>query len=293
MALNLRHPGRVLAAGVVALIILSQLPARWLDAIGGPPSHVVSAVVGMAGDPLLRLARFVRPPAELQTELTRNEELKANLEAQTQYALNLEARLNYAIAEIRRLLGVREQLNREGFGESVRLLPARVIAIPPDLHAGTVLINRGTTHGVGPGMIVASGFSLIGRVTDVGPRNATVRLVTAPDAFLQVRIIPPMAGEAERELIAQVTINDDRDRFVAEVPQNAPIQPEDLVTLYDPDWPVEAQGFVVGVVERIDPNPDDPEIRSVATIQPVREPGRVMRVTVVVPRESSADGEGP
>ena len=290
--MNLRHPGRVLVAGVVALIVISQLPVRWTDAVAGPPADVVAAVVGLAADPLLRVARFVRPPSEVQTELTRNEKLVANLEAQTQYALNLETRLNYAIAEIRRLLGVREQLNREGFGESVRLEPARVIAIPPDPHAGAVLINRGRAHGVEPGMIVASGFSLVGRVTDVGPRTATVRLVTAPDTLLQVRIIPPQAGPAERDLPALVRVNESRDRFVAEVPENAPIQPEDLVTLHDEDWPVEAQGFVVGVIESVEPDPADPEIRSVAVIQPVREPGRVMRVTVVVPRDAPATEEG-
>jgi rod shape-determining protein MreC len=104
-----------------------------------------------------------------------------------------------AIGELKRLRGelrrenrvLREQL---GFAESLtyRHIPARVIAKDPGNLFSTIVLDRGTAHGVRNGMPVVAfqgGLQgLVGRVVAAGLLTSTVQPITDPDSYVAARL---------------------------------------------------------------------------------------------------------
>ena len=67
-----------------------------------------------------------------------------------------------------------------------RMVAANVIGRGPDGFSRTMQIDRGTTDGVLPGMVVATGAGLLGRVREVGPHAAIVQTLGDPQSRVNV-----------------------------------------------------------------------------------------------------------
>ena len=63
----------------------------------------------------------------------------------------------------------------------------------------------------------------------------------------------------------------------------ASIKPGDLAHLSDERWPAVAQGFVVGQVVNIKPDPDNPMLYQRVTIKPRFDLASLSEVTVLAP----------
>lgn len=73
---------------------------------------------------------------------------------------------------------------RRTFGHT--MVAAQVVGRGPDGFSSTVEIDRGTADGVRPGMIVATGAGLVGRVREAGPHGAIVQTLADPRSRVNV-----------------------------------------------------------------------------------------------------------
>jgi rod shape-determining protein MreC len=73
-----------------------------------------------------------------------------------------------------------------------RMVAAEVVGRGPDSFSRTLEIDRGTADGVQPGMIVASGAGLVGRVREAGPHAAIVQTLADPQS--RVNVFLSMSG---------------------------------------------------------------------------------------------------
>ena len=94
---------------------------------------------------------------------------------------------------------------------SISTVIAQVIGTTPRGDQQTVEINQGTRRGVRVGMPVVNGSGLVGRVTEVFPDGAIVRLITDPQFVLSVRVtcasaIPGIIGPATTTTSTTTTI---------------------------------------------------------------------------------------
>jgi len=82
-------------------------------------------------------------------------------------------------AALRQALGF-----ERSFGHS--MVAAQVVGRGPDSFSRTLEIDRGTADGIEPGMIVASGAGLVGRVREAGPHAAIVETLADPQSRVNV-----------------------------------------------------------------------------------------------------------
>ena len=80
------------------------------------------------------------------------------------------------------------KLQQLPIGPNISTVIAQVIGTTPRGDQQTVEINQGTRRGVRVGMPVVNGAGLVGKVTEVFPDGAIVRLVTDPQFVLSVRV---------------------------------------------------------------------------------------------------------
>ena len=183
---------------------------------------------------------------------------------------------------------VRQVQDLQGF----TYLPARVILPVRDASQRVITINRGTRHGVQEGLVVTVGANLVGQVlADPGPSTATVRLITAPNTFLVVRLIPPVPGSTPYEPFVNIREANDGQEFWAEIDADATVRAGDLAHLADDTWPTEARGFIVGRVQEIIEHPDRPYLSRRVIIKPLRPVGRLSNVVVLIPRGTTPPEE--
>jgi rod shape-determining protein MreC len=123
-------------------------------------------VTGVGGFGLNVFERF----ANMRTAEAENERLRARLaEAENELRDGRQARDENE--RLKGLLGFRQDASYE-------TVPARVIARDPSVWFNSVIINRGTAHGVDLNMPVATPEGVVGRVVAVSPLSSQVMLLT-------------------------------------------------------------------------------------------------------------------
>ena len=290
MKKTLLRPRQILLILVALLLVGSFLPGRWAGSISYQPRHFVNAATRPITYPLKLLSDSIRQPAEL----TIDESDRAILREQYGVALatirRLERQLEEAQQETATLSQVREHLGLSG----VQLYPASVIAWSGDPIQPSLTINRGSRHRLRVGLVVASGFNLVGRISSVGPVTSTARLISSPDTQLTLKILPPLPDAPPRRMLIQARSDKRGEQFVAQTDVDDPVQVGDLAHLADDLWPLEASGLVVGKVVAIEKDPDDPILRRLTQIEPIRSFAHLDRVVVQIPSEGEPiPGEEP
>ncbi|MBE0475530.1 MAG: rod shape-determining protein MreC [Coriobacteriia bacterium] len=165
----------LLAALITASLVLMTLYFREGDA--GPLHRTRSGLLA-AVTPAVRAGRWVTAPirwtgdrvAALGLSRTQIETLREqNAELRRANADLQEAALENA--RLRALVGFAEQ-------ERYDALAAHIIGKPAAPWEGAMTIDRGTDHGVVPGMPVVGSEGLLGQVVTVSARSARIRLIT-------------------------------------------------------------------------------------------------------------------
>jgi rod shape-determining protein MreC len=170
------------AAALVALVALTQLPLAagprgYLKGAVAPIAVVTSGFLDWAGNGLAVAGQAARLRGDNNRLAAENASLRRQV-AELQAAGQENADLRKALAF------------EKGFGH--RLLPAAVIGRAPDGLTRSVTISRGRADGVAVGMVVMSGAGLVGRVSEVSERSATVQ--TLVDAASRVNSYTSKAG---------------------------------------------------------------------------------------------------
>ena len=158
---------------VLTSVTLLTLDFRGDGALSGIRSgarEVISPLQGAAAAvtrPLSDIVQGVIHRGDLEAE-------NAQLRAQLEEARGAEAEAQDAQRERRALLDLQDL----DFTGDIPSVPARVISNTPSNFELTVVIDRGTDHGIADGMPVVTGAGLVGRVSEVSSNRSVVRLLT-------------------------------------------------------------------------------------------------------------------
>ncbi|MEM9882334.1 MAG: rod shape-determining protein MreC [Planctomycetota bacterium] len=279
-------PKRLLLGVAVLLVVNAQLPTPAAGFVGGLTAGAVRFVTLPLTAPLHAVAVGLRREEEEAEPTDPAGGPTTEAELREAYALSLVEidRLRQRVGELEGTLALLEGVRSEA-DTPTRPLSARVTA-SADAGTGWVLtINRGSRHGVGPGMTAVTGASLVGRVMEpVGPTTADVELVTAHDAGLQVRV-RPRGTDLVFDNVRVRRADDAPGVFYAEVAKDSPIRVGADVLLADAVHYADARGRLLGVVENVTEYPDDPELLRRLVIRPAVDLRYLRELAVLLPAE--------
>ncbi len=270
---------------VVGLCITSLLSPAVSHVLTGPPRWLVQSLVGWVSQPLTNIAGALRSRPSLDLDRGDPRYLQQNYDALLKYNAFLREESQRLREELARYRWARENLKLESPADFV-------FADVTALHTGnlrrTFTINRGSSQGLRTDLVVADwyNFSVVGRITDVGPRSATVELITSQRSRPIVKFLPgtPVRPPANPTVL-QLTPEKDGKTLTATVKTDTPVQVGFLAHLVDTGWPPEGRGFVVGKVVSVEPQPDNPYLYNRVVVQPIHDATRISRVIVLVAGE--------
>lgn len=175
-------PARRSGRGVLTGLVLASLTLVALDARPVPDSPVArlhalgQAVLGPVQVAAADAAGRGSPRADAELRRLRAENARLRRELRTGDLARSRA------ADLDRLLRLTATAD-------LTVVPARVVAAgAPQAVDRTVTIDAGRRDGITASSTVVNGDGLVGRVVDVGPATATVRLVTDPSSTVGVRL---------------------------------------------------------------------------------------------------------
>jgi rod shape-determining protein MreC len=167
-----RQAGRYLVAAsmMLALALVSQLPA-----LAGPRALLCGGLVPFESSALY-LERAIAGPTGYLGDIATLKGDNQGLRADNRRLRSETARLEAAGREndeLRRALDFERTYGR-------RLVSAQVVGRGPDTFSRTLTIDRGSGDGLKPGLVVVTGYGLVGRVREASPHAATIQTVADP-----------------------------------------------------------------------------------------------------------------
>src|SRR5579864_5905236 len=169
-----------LCASMLMLAMLSQQP--WAAGARGAAKSALapfeSGLTSLA-DQFQRVTSAMGDISTLRADNARLEATNAALQREV-VELNTAAQEN---AALRQALGFERSYGHH-------MVAAQVVGLGPDGFSRTLEIDRGTADGVHPGMVVATGAGLVGRVSEAGPHAAIVQTLADPLSRVNVYLSP-------------------------------------------------------------------------------------------------------
>jgi rod shape-determining protein MreC len=165
-----------LCAATLLLAMLSQQP--WAAGARGVAKSALAPVESAMTLLAARVDRVTSVFGEVSSLRTENQRLRAADEQQRRQIVELQAAAKENAA-------LRQALNFQK-SSGHRMVAANVIGRGPDAFTRTMEIDRGTADGVQPGMVVATGAGLLGRVRESGPHMAIVQTLGDPNSRVNV-----------------------------------------------------------------------------------------------------------
>jgi rod shape-determining protein MreC len=171
----------VLLAAALALITVDYRsgpasPLSGLNSFGGSVLGSAESSVSLLTSPVRRIADAVTGGSGSQAKIASLQRQLAQLRAEL-------SQQQLSRAQAAQLSGLLQLAGRGGY----RIVAANVIAAGP-AYADTITIDAGRKDGIKPDETVLNGAGLVGTVTAVGPRTATVLLTTDASATVGVRL---------------------------------------------------------------------------------------------------------
>jgi cell shape-determining protein MreC len=277
---------KIYTALVFLLLISSMLSSTVCRKWWSNPAHFIAVAAKPISSPIAWASGAAH--RAMQTDWGLHSELKTRMQRDELFVEKerLEQQLDAAREQFKELKNVRMSLK----DPKVVLQHARVFSGLRDAQNPILMIDAGHDVSLEPGMVVANGQNLVGRLVNVGPTTSVVQLITAPLTHLKVDIKPESTGgPAPRSLAALLEVAsklyEGETVFVAVVPTAEAVEVDDLAILHDETWPAEAAGFVVGRVAKImrADDKDNPLLRKKIIVQPMRSLPHLDTVVVAIP----------
>ena len=183
----------------------------------------------------------------------------------------------------------------------VRQLEASVLGTSSDTDTGMLTVRAGAQQGLTTDAVaLAPGLQLLGRVVSVSERTSSVRSIIAKSGEALTAMIMIQEGVADGLRCTLTPVGDGTLRGPVsdrrDPATNAPIEPRpgQLVRLDDPSWPRISRMLKLGVVESVEPSPNQP-LRRIVTVRPtVPDLERVSDVILwTTASQSRPDGGSP
>lgn len=280
---------------VLALVVLSLLPSGWIGWAGYLNSPLVFLFAPVQR-PLRSLVVWLKPPepargpddpmiTSLQSE--RDDYWRRLLQAQQEVV-----DLRTLIKDLSRGIELNPNL-------PVRQIMAPVIGSGPDLSGGLITVQAGKREGVQIGNVVTvRGVHLVGRIRKVDNRTSAVMPITYQAgskvseyirgvimlADEKVGPVCELAATGKGTLVGAIA--DEPDAVSG---RRAEITPGMTVRLVEESWPQSSRMLVIGVVERVEPLPQQP-LRRMVTVRPVYDIERWSEVMIRIPTTDEQPG---
>ena len=279
-------PACIALAAVLAVVV----PAKW-QAWVSPVSGLAEVLVSPVAGPLARFHRWLSPVPAPATD-SRMAALEQDNQEQRTRVLSL-------LEENNRLRALLEQARvrpADSMG-SVDQLAASVTGTGSDVGSPVLFVRAGAKQGVDVGSVATVQFvHLLGRVTGVRPRAATILPITSPasgvlDAIVVTAGVPGGLRTQLKPAGDGTLVGDVEDKTDANTQQ--PIEPKagDEVRLADPTrWPMHAQMLIVGKVVSVEPSPRQPLRKTVVVRPVVGDLLRVSELVLQIPTSGTTDG---
>lgn len=251
----------------VAVALLPPAALRWTRM----PAEIVDLVLTPFALPGNALASWLRPPRATHgvTQAQVDELEHFRQEAAESHRMYLAERAK--VDALERQLEQLHKLPPESMKTVLKAIPARIGPRSPASPVGTVVLSRGTSHGVKPGTIaVYDGDDLVGRVLeDVSPLQCTLMpLANAATALIDARIFPKEDRQLSPANAPAIQLKARGDgAFVGAIDRLKVVRPGDEVRLFDDRWPASARAMVVGTVESVQPDENEP-LRNSIVVRP-------------------------
>lgn len=276
-----------MGATIAVLLVLSVLPARTIGWLGWF-STLTDTLVTPARHPFALVSRWLAP-----AQPKRNEEAVRTLEDELEHARQLylqtqdeNDKLRSVIQELQRGIALNPNL-------PVQQLAAGVTGSSSDLSSALLHVRAGQKHGVQVNTVAtAPGLQLLGRVVRVTSRTSQVQPITSKSAGkLQAKVMLDQDSGAGLACLLDPVGNGTLRGQVEDSP-GTELAAGLIVRLADTDWPESAQMLVVGRVESVEPDPNQP-LRKVVVVRPLLKLDRVSEVVLRISPDSSASTGGP
>jgi len=288
-------------AAVTLFIATSLTPVRYLDWVGWL-GGVAATVFTPISDPMTFVARWLAPATRVIEDDERIAALKNDRDEILRRLRNAKARID----ELETRVAEYESGFSRAAAAPVELLRRPVIGASSDPSSGLLRVKAGRRDGVTTNTVsTVRGVQLHGQVVRVDRLECVVMPITEPESgLIRGRVMPERLGGPG--LLCQLaptdlgTLRGDVE-FPDPRPATAPdaddarpeIRPGMEVVLDDPAWPESAQRFTIGIVERVNPDPEQPlRLNIVVRPRDGLELRRVREVTLRVPRPAGGAGEG-
>jgi len=272
------------------------MPSRWLGWAGwfGTLAQTLAAPVS---HPVARFVRWVAPAAPREAIEDEGSRLwrQRSEEFETLYLREQSEnqRLREQIAELQS-----NAASMGGMRLDVRLLAAPVIGASTDLSSGLLAVRAARGSGITPGTTVAVvvGVQLLGRVDSVRGWIPMVRPITDRSAGrVEGVVVLGDSREAPRLRCSLTprgdgTLSGPVEDAGATIGEGASLAVGQRVRLDDRAWPESAQQLVLGEVERIEPNPEQP-LRRMIVVRPLVDLSRISEVVLRIPIGGATDAD--
>ncbi len=161
---------------MLLLVLLSQ--QSWAAGARGAAKSLLAPVEGVITSLAAQYDRVTSVFGDVSSLRAENQRLRAADEALRRQVVELNA-------AAKENASLRQALDFER-SSGPRMVAADVIGRGPDGFSRTMEIDRGTAEGVKPGMAVATGAGLLGRVREAGPHAAIVQTLADPRSRVDV-----------------------------------------------------------------------------------------------------------
>ena len=165
-----------LCAAMLLLAMASQQP--WAAGARGAAKSALAPVEGAMTSLAAQVDRLTSVFGDVSSLRAENQRLRAADEQLRRQIVELNA-------AAKENASLRQALNFQK-ASGHRLVAAQIIGRGPDSFSRTMQIDRGTADGVQPGMVVATGAGLLGRVREAGPHAAIVQTLGDPQSRVNV-----------------------------------------------------------------------------------------------------------
>ena len=263
---------------LVTLVLFgcALLNTRWTKWLASPLTHTVNT--------LQRPADYAASSLQTETKAEVDERSEDELRALLDSALKENAELWIENEKLNDQLNSLDVIFDYADPKAVKPVEARVSRFSDDPVNPTMLVLRGRLHGLKPDDAVAFESNLVGFVTDsIGPANATVSLITREGFSIGVHIMPPPEVKAVEGWPFKTRVESDGSgNFVCSLDKNVAdkLKPGDYVRAAD-SIRDSANGFLLGLIEKIEPDPQNPHTLSLVTIKP-RAPIGPQRTVIIL-----------
>ena len=173
----------VICVATIFISLVFNLKGGPLNTIAGSIFIPMQQGINNTGEWIFDTANDFRTLSDVLEE---NERLQAQID-------ELTVQLNHAKMDSYELENLRDLLELDEKYSTYEKIAASVIAKDSTNWFSTFTINRGSNHGLEPGMNVIAGSGLVGIITDVGPNYAKVRSII--DDTSNVSAMIPSTGD--------------------------------------------------------------------------------------------------